>query len=101
MPTYTYTPTESLILEVLTARWRLGEHAWTFQSRLKPQLEQLERRGLIGYKSASVEHAYLVWFTEQGYNAYVKSSKYRPPIFEQLSKKARKVFKVAWKYSKS
>jgi hypothetical protein len=99
MPSYSYTPTETLILEVLAARWRIGERSWTFQTRLNPQLNQLARRGLIYYKPASVEHAVLVSFTEQGYNAYVKPSKYQPPIFSQLSKKARKVFKQAWKYN--
>lgn len=41
------TPTESLVLEVLAARYRTGETYWTFDTNVGPALRRLERAGLI------------------------------------------------------
>lgn len=41
------TPTESLVLEVLAARYRTGENYWTFDTNVGPALRRLERAGLI------------------------------------------------------
>ena len=40
-------PTQSLALEVLAARLRLGEEAWSFSSRHRPALEALAGIGLV------------------------------------------------------
>lgn len=72
------TVVEQLIIETLTARWRLGENAWTFSNRVTRQLGRLEARGWIGYKSGIVERTYLVWFTSAGRAAAVDPN-YTPP----------------------
>lgn len=65
-PTYSFTPTEELILDVLQARIRLGENIWNFDSRLKPSIEKLQAKGLINFKSGNVENTLLAWPTEEG-----------------------------------
>jgi hypothetical protein len=41
-------PTIGLLnLKVLAARWRLGEHNWTFPIRLQAALDALHARGLL------------------------------------------------------
>jgi hypothetical protein len=42
-----FTPTESLIIDVLVARYRLGDTLWTFESRNMPALRKLEEKDLI------------------------------------------------------
>jgi hypothetical protein len=45
-------PTQLLILEVLAARFRLGEPYWTFPLKLRPALGALQDKGLIWTRSA-------------------------------------------------
>ena len=71
-------PTEYLILEVLAARTRLGEHAWTFPARLNKALESLARRGLVSWKAASIERHSLAWLTALGRESAL-SATYTPP----------------------
>ena len=52
-------PVQQMILDVLGARFRLGENCWTFSTRLGPALSKLEGHGLIGYKSGVTEKTYL------------------------------------------
>jgi hypothetical protein len=60
------TPTQELILEVLAARHRLGEHLWTFDSRTRAAAEVLAKAGLIRVLDGSVEHTYRARLTEAG-----------------------------------
>lgn len=69
------TPTEYLILETLTARVRLGENVWTYPSAVNKQLDSLEKKGLINWKSAPIENHSLAWFTPLG-KATLLSKKY-------------------------
>ncbi len=80
-----FTPTQELVLEVLVARYRLGEPCWTFTSRVMHAVESLENRGFVTWKSASVENAILVWPTDRllGDNQWMVSS-YRPPAIQSL-----------------
>lgn len=55
------TPTEELVMEVLSARRRLGENLWTFPSALKSTLRRLEDKGYIGWKGGIVENTLLAW----------------------------------------
>lgn len=59
-------PTQYLILEVLAARYRTGEVAWTFPARFRSHVEQLADIGLIGWKSGVVPRTVLAWLTEVG-----------------------------------
>jgi hypothetical protein len=40
-------PTQYMVLDVLAARYRLGEKIWTFPSRLSPAITALEQAGLV------------------------------------------------------
>lgn len=63
-------PTHELILEVLAARHRLEEHAWTFDARLSPHVERLEKEhGLVGWKQGVVAKTILVWLTDDDHGA--------------------------------
>ena len=74
----TLPPTQQLVLEVLAARSRLGENAWTFPSRLVPTLEALSRAGLIWWKSGVAERTCLAGLTDSG-RAAVLLAGYAPP----------------------
>jgi hypothetical protein len=76
-------PTQSLVIEVLTARARLGENHWTFSTRHRPALEALEDRGLVMWKSGIVERTCLAWLTDPG-RAEVLSYAYRTPAVRLL-----------------
>jgi hypothetical protein len=71
--------TQELIMEVLIARYRLGELLWPFPNSAGKSLKALADKGLIGYQSASVEKHYNVWFTDAGKKRYL-SFNYVPPI---------------------
>jgi hypothetical protein len=60
------TPTEWLIMEVLAARWRLGETTWHFPNTLKPALKRLAERDWIAYKAATVEGHQRAWLRTDG-----------------------------------
>ena len=48
-------PTEYLVMEVLAARFRLGERQWPFPNRVRPALRKLEAKGLIVFKDGVTE----------------------------------------------
>jgi len=62
-------PTQYLVMEVLAARWRLGDRAWTFPSRLTPVMRSLEAAGLVWWKSGVVQGTVLAGFTDTGREA--------------------------------
>lgn len=68
MDTIPTTPIQELILEVLAARHRLGEHVWTFDRNgpVTMALHYLAKVGLVEFKSGIVEKSYLVWLTDAG-----------------------------------
>lgn len=51
-----FTPTEDLILDVLVARYRLGDTLWTFSSRNAPALRKLEKKSLVHVHSGVIEN---------------------------------------------
>lgn len=67
-----------LILELLTARYRLGEGLWTLPARTRPQCRALEELGLVGWKEGIIEKTLLAWLTTEGKNAMI-DPKYQPP----------------------
>ena len=59
-------PTQYLMMEVLAARFRLGENCWTFPASQRRIADELEGKGLVHQKSGIVERTILVWLTDAG-----------------------------------
>jgi hypothetical protein len=76
---YDLPPTQYLIMEVLAARYRLGEALWTFPSSLRSAMEQIARLRLIGWKSGVEPHTVCAWLTDIG-REWVLTPDYVPPI---------------------
>lgn len=64
-------PLQQMMLDVLAARYRTGEHLWTFPT--KPAFvraaHQLARLGLVGVKSGVAPKTIQVWLTDAGETA--------------------------------
>lgn len=80
----TLPPTQYLIMEVLAARYRLGEHMWTFPDRLRPALNALQERGLIWWRSAPTPHDVQAYLTDEG-RAAATSAAYQVPADRQYT----------------
>lgn len=78
------TPTQDLLLEVLIARYRLGESYWTFDSRHKKMLEALASLGLVTVMHGIVENSVRASLTAQSIGKYIEESKYVSPLQEQI-----------------
>lgn len=65
------TPTEYLFMEVLAARARLGEAAWSFPNSVRTAARALESRNLIGWKSGVIENTMLAWMTPLGRTTFL------------------------------
>jgi len=89
MNTENLTPTEDLLVDLLTARVRLGEQLWTVETRVRKSVESLNKRGVIDYKEGIVEHTLLIWFTADGYKKYITDSTYEVPMLRRLKPKTR------------
>lgn len=74
------TPTQDLVMEVLAARYRLGETMWPFDSKLRPQLRKLESHGLVTRMHGIVENTERASLTQAGIDMYVDEG-YIPPVF--------------------
>ncbi|GIE46382.1 MarR family transcriptional regulator [Actinoplanes lobatus] len=72
-------PTQYLVMEVLAARYRLGEQAWTFPSTLRPVMQALAEKQLIGWKSGTAPASILAWLTDAGRKHSLMPG-YVPPI---------------------
>jgi hypothetical protein len=71
-------PTQFLVLEVLAARYRLGENVWTFPTSCMKPILALEAQGLVWHKSGTIERTRLVGLTKRGRSEAMYSG-YRPP----------------------
>lgn len=72
------TPTQDLILGVLAARTRMGDHLWTFDSRHKKALSELAEMGLVTTASGVIEKTVRASLTAKG-EIEVLSSTYKIP----------------------
>lgn len=72
------TPTQDLIMEVLAARYRCGEHLWTFDSRHTKAIRELSRLGLVHEASGVTEHSIRAMLTDAGKALYLLDT-YIPP----------------------
>lgn len=68
---YSLSDKESLIVEVLIARHRLGERVWTFSSNVQKQLNLLSEKGLVSWKHGVIEDTCLAWLTDLGKAVYL------------------------------
>jgi hypothetical protein len=71
-------PTQEMAAQVLAARYRLGENAWTFPNRVRPALAGLAARGLAWWKWATIPGHCIAGLTPAGLDAYLLDS-YRAP----------------------
>lgn len=78
------TPTQDLLLEVLVARYRLGEHFWTFDSRHKKMLEALASLGFVTVMHGLVENTVRASLTVAGIKAFASNSKYVSPLEKKI-----------------
>ena len=97
---YSFTPTEELVLEVLAARYRLGEICWTFSSRQNAALDKLAVKKLIHWKHGVVENSSLVFLTDTG-KAVMLARKYRSHEGNDVTKQAKKALKEIQKEAAS
>lgn len=81
-PVVEVTPQQELALEVLAARYRLGEAIWTFRGRHAPVLRELEAKGLVFTMHGVVERTVRAGLTDGGREA-VLSDTYAAPSGEQ------------------
>jgi hypothetical protein len=56
-------------METLAARYRLGEHMWTFPKRLCPALDALQKAGLLWFRSAPTPGDMQAYLTDAGREA--------------------------------
>lgn len=73
------TPTENLILELLIARFRLGERLWTFDSNVRKQVESLAAKGYAHEMNGIVPMTVRARLSDEAIAIYL-SYDYVPPI---------------------
>lgn len=71
-------PTLYLILEVLAARYRLGEELWPFPTSVAASLGKLERAGLTSRMHGNTPRTVRARLTEAG-KATALGDRYQPP----------------------
>lgn len=59
------TPTESLIVDLLIARLRMGEMMWTFTDEHTRALRRLDKKGIITLDSGPIEKTYRASLTQR------------------------------------
>lgn len=87
------TPTQSLLMEQLASRTRLGESLWTFDQRFKKQLEELQSIGLVNVMHGITEKTVRASLTEVGKAEYLSDS-YTSPLEAEVEKLRREVRKL-------
>jgi hypothetical protein len=92
-----FTPTQELFLEVLVARWRLGDRMYTFGPRLKKTARELQALGLVSFKSGTAgEGTILAWLTDEGELSQIKPDYMSSAEYSARKRKnERRYFKAA------
>lgn len=78
MTTSALTPVQELIMDTLAARYRTGEHLWTFSSRVEKQADGLADLGLVRLMHGITEHSFRAMLTDEGKSRWLTSS-FDPP----------------------
>lgn len=68
----TLPPTQMLIMGVLGARYRTGEHYWTFHTKLRPALQALQDMGALTFERGGTPHTLEAKLTESGMAGVLK-----------------------------
>lgn len=79
----TLPPTQYLVMEVLAARYRLGETCWTFPTRLNATIMALGEAGLVWDVGGNVPQTTRVMLTDAGKRAALLAN-YEPPAHKHL-----------------
>lgn len=66
-------------MEVLAARYRLGENLWTFDARCSQAIDALAERGWVLAMDGNVEHTVRASLTDAGLKAWRLDKPYRSP----------------------
>lgn len=74
------TPTQAMIAEVLTVRWRLGEEAWPFPAACRKALVPLAQRGLVTFERGFSPRTLQVRMTEAGREEWLEAGYTAPAI---------------------
>jgi hypothetical protein len=67
-------PTQYLVMEVLAARYRLGETLWPFPTTVAPALRVLNDAGLIELMDGNIAHTVRASLTDEGIRASVSAN---------------------------
>ncbi len=82
-------PTQMLILETLTGRWRTGEDCWTFHPKLGKAMKALAALGLIGFWERS--DGWLVAHLTERQLAELRASTFVTPVQKQIDTLKRRI----------
>jgi len=74
------TPLEALMMEVLIARWRLGEPYWTFPKSTRNIAQRLADKRLVSWQSGVAEGTIHVTLGKAGTKPPWTDENYTPPI---------------------
>lgn len=84
-----------LLLETLIARYREGHLRWTFPRRFKPQLNALQKLGLISWQAASVYGFVNAWINDTAHDLLLEPG-YKPPAERKTESDATVKQPPAW-----
>lgn len=87
-------PLQYAILELVAARYRLGEHAWSVDTKCRRAVDALRQAGLVTVRDAPVERTLMVGLTEAGRDATL-SPTYRGPVQDAEDRGARRALLTA------
>src|SRR5688572_22703095 len=88
------TPTQDLILGVLAARYRCGEHLWTFESRHKKAIRELTEMGLVYEAGGVTEHTVRAALTDAGKAIYLLDTYNVPNLELRTLEKVREIVRT-------
>jgi hypothetical protein len=83
-------PTQYLVMEVLSARARLGETCWPFPDRLRPALTALADLGLLRWQPGNVPHTCRTFLTDAGRRAALDDA-YQPPADRKIEAERERI----------
>jgi hypothetical protein len=87
-------PTQYLILDVLAARYRMGEQVWTFRSDLRPAIVALAKLGLVNELNGITPKSVRARLTNAGQVAVLLDG-YEAPEVKRLRANLRTVARYA------